>query len=149
MNAVIYVNKSHINGCLFDAFEYYMCLKKHNPTLLIILSKIVIFQTLPFSEIIDAFLDKYNITHADLKDVYDINKLIDLSVLCVKNHIKNVLIVDEYTPQLVLDHIFISGHIYMIVEPWKETKMDYRKLVRDDKYKLYSEAYFFEEEREC
>jgi len=147
VNAVVYYNFGHINGCLFDAFEYYIELAKHGDALFFIVTEKEYLKeknNIFFYDILEIFKDRYavDIPYQNIIDIDDRRKLLKKSR---EYKLKNVLIVDEYTPQAVLSYIY-AKHFYILVELYLDTQTDYKRLARDVNKHIFSEALLYKSE---
>ena len=144
INTVIHMVTPHLNGGLFDAFEYfayYYSLDK-NAKLYLIQSRNFMSKNYMGEEYLkDLFLDKY-----DLPDnIFD-------NVIFLKNQnsilhyrFDKVLILDNHTYHY-LNGLIIANEYHIIVDPYIPSKTDYIKLSKRPNHFIYSELLLHKDE---
>jgi len=149
MNCVVYANPGHINGCLFDAFEYYVALAAHAPAKLFIISETdylsSLKHTIYFEDILSIFKDKYNVYGSIYDNIIDVKNRKHMVHYSLKYHITKALIVDQFTPVVVSSYLYAKKY-YILVEVYLETKTDYFMLNKRNNVELFSEYLLYEKE---
>lgn len=141
---VVHIVTPHLNGALYDAFEYfhYFFSKNNNNKLFLVQCKN--FKSKKYMDkdyIIELYKDKYDIDESVFDNVVFLN-----SHLQIMNYrFDNVLILDNHTYHY-LDGLLVSNQYYFIVDPYLPSKTDYKKINDRKNHNVYCELMLYEEE---
>lgn len=135
--AVIHVVVPHLNGGLFDAFEYYSYMFNYNDDVYLYLlytDKFRYSDIVMPDNIFNIFEDKYNINN----NVFNNIKIIKPFNKMVKDIFNRFLYLDNHTFK------YSSGRLnalynYFIIDPVMPTVTDYKKIKNSKYCKIYSE----------
>jgi len=142
---VIHIVTAHLNGGLYDAFEYfayYYMNESKNTKLYLIQSNGFRSKNYMMVEYIkNLFMDKYDLPD----DIFD-------NVIFLKNQnniihyrFNKVLILDNHTYHY-LNGLIIASEYHIIVDPYIPSKTDYIKLSKKPNHFIYSELLLHKDE---
>lgn len=148
INAVVYFNHGHINGCLFDAFEYYNAIFRKDKTKFFIISEHDKLDTLNnsiyFNDIIKIFKDRYVVKDNVYNHIIDVSHRKHMLTYSLKYKLNNVLFVDQFTPQIMC-YIYAKQY-FLIAEVYLETETNYFLINKDRNKKVFSEYLIYKKE---
>lgn len=134
---VIHIITPHINGALFDAFEYFMLNRKYykkNRLFLIYNQNFVYKKKLLPKDIIEIFKDKYSIEENIFQEIIFLKNIFEI----IKFKFKNILILDNHT-YFYLDGLINFSNLYLLLDPFLPSKTDYKKLSLQKNIYIYNE----------
>lgn len=141
MIGVLHIVLPFINGGLFDAWEYYSCLKRSKTTkdvglYLLYQAGFYDSQTGIFlDKLIPIFKDKYKDIDDLLKGIHVIKPYGAIN----KFRFDSVLFTDNHTPEHLFGRV-ISKKYFFTIEPYYPTRTRYDKLVKLPNIHIYNET---------
>lgn len=134
---VIHIITPHINGALFDAFEYFMLNRKYyeKSRLFLIYNQNFVYKKkiLP-KDIIEIFKDKYSIDENIFQEIIFLKNIFET----IKFKFNNILILDNHT-YFYLDGLINFSNLYLLLDPFLPSKTDYKKLSLQKNIYIYNE----------
>lgn len=143
---VIHIITPNINGALFDSFEYYMMNKENNKDVKLYFLYNKTFKSkkiLTKEYVLSIFLDKYNVTDEDFKNIIFLRNYTEI----MRYKFKNVLILDNHTYHYC-DGLIVAEEYHIIVDPFVPSKVNYKNLEKRKNHFLYSELLLYKDELE-
>ncbi len=140
-NAVIHYLIPHLNGGLFDAFEYYSAIYKYNKNVYLLYIYIKNRKELcPYmNTMLDMFRDKYENIEESFSNVIFLD-----SVKLIKYKFSKVLFVDNHTYSYLKGRILADEYIHL-VDPVIPSLINYEEINNKEKHIIYSEMKFYKE----
>lgn len=135
----------HLNGGLFDGFEYYAALKNFTNKIVYLVytfnkNTTSCQKALEYKDkLISIFKDKYEIDYNIYNDIIVVD-----TVKIIRYSFDQVIIVDNHTYDFVGNRINTKERIF-IVDPYIPSRVDYLKLAKNNKNIIYSELKYYQE----